>query len=688
MKGTRRDAPHALTRGHVVISMLALGLLLVMAYAFVRALPGQHTPGRPVLTTDRPQPGARIIPISETNVSQGLAITFAGRPAPVQAALAEVSFTLRDAVTGRPATLAAPPAVWIGFQNALQAPSSRDALTCQDKVKLYASGALGSRPEIDLNSYFILALNSDATISVIDPLNGVTGISQLYAMVLLKSTGEDWVMSRDGKRLFVTMPQAGQVAVVDTDGFQVLANVDVGPNPVRIALQPDGRYLWVSNDSTAANAGGVTVVDAEKLDVVARIATGAGEHRVAFSDAPGDAHPHGTGTSPADQTSHAFVANSQAGTVSVIDAHRFQRRADVVVGLHPTALDFSSVSHALYVAGATENTIAVIDVASEAIIARIDAEPGIRAMRIDPSGRWAFAVRPASNRVDVIDASSNRLVHSAKVEGAPDKVSFTQGYAYVHTSEKPDVALFDLAQVGRSDQLAPVMIIGGQLPPDQSPSPPAVADTIISVHEHGSHVLIANPGDRSIYYYMEGMNAPMGTFGNYGHTPRAVRVVDRSIRETAPGVYAANVRIPRSGRYQVAFLLDSPRVVHCFAFTTEPDAPAVDNPGAEALTLRFLNEERTIRAGERFTLKFALADAGTQAPVSDLTDITILATLASGQNSERYRAGSVGKGLYESQLLLPAAGYYHVYTSIPSRGVDAGDLPALTLRVAPSIGSQ
>jgi hypothetical protein len=101
-----------------------------------------------------------------------------------------------------------------------------------------------------------------------------------------------------------------------------------------------------------------------------------------------------------------------------------------------------------------------------------------------------------------------------------------------------------------------------------------------------------------------------------------------------------------------------------------------------------LNEERTMQAGERFTLRFALADAGTQAPVADLTDITILATLASGQHSERSRAESVGKGLYESQLLLPAAGLYHVYISIPSRQVGAGDLPALTLRVTPSIGSQ
>jgi hypothetical protein len=175
----------------------------------------------------------------------------------------------------------------------------------------------------------------------------------------------------------------------------------------------------------------------------------------------------------------------------------------------------------------------------------------------------------------------------------------------------------------------------------------------------------------------------MASFQNYSRTPRAVRVVDRTMRETAPGVYVANVRIPRSGDYQVAFLLDSPRIVHCFSFTTEPDSSAVGDNGKESLTIQFLNEEREIQAGTKFMLKFALAGANTQVPVADLSDVTLLATLASGQRSERFHADSTGNGQYEAQIILPATGVYNVYVTSPSRKIDVGDLPSLTLTVKP-----
>jgi hypothetical protein len=53
----------------------------------------------------------------------------------------------------------------------------------------------------------------------------------------------------------------------------------------------------------------------------------------------------------------------------------------------------------------------------------------------------------------------------------------------------------------------------------------------------GNSVLIANPADRVIYYYSEGMAAPMGSFQNYRREPRALMVVDRSLREVTSGVY-------------------------------------------------------------------------------------------------------------------------------------------------------
>jgi DNA-binding beta-propeller fold protein YncE len=115
---------------------------------------------------------------------------------------------------------------------------------------------------------------------------GVSGITQLYAMIMLDEPGEDWARSADDKRLFVTMPAAGKVAVVDLESFEVIDSVEAGARPVRVVVQPDGRYLWVGNDSDKQGESGVTVIDLRTLAVAARIATGPGHHEIAFSSSP------------------------------------------------------------------------------------------------------------------------------------------------------------------------------------------------------------------------------------------------------------------------------------------------------------------------------------------------------------------------------------------------------------------
>jgi hypothetical protein len=53
-----------------------------------------------------------------------------------------------------------------------------------------------ARPDVDLNTYYVLALNQEANISVIDPLLGF-GTSKLLTLVILKSPGEDWELTSD-----------------------------------------------------------------------------------------------------------------------------------------------------------------------------------------------------------------------------------------------------------------------------------------------------------------------------------------------------------------------------------------------------------------------------------------------------------------------------------------------------------
>jgi tRNA nucleotidyltransferase (CCA-adding enzyme) len=57
------------------------------------------------------------------------------------------------------------------------------------------------------------------------------GGSKLLTLVMMKSPGEDWVLSRQGEKLFVSLPLINQVAVIDTrsihtiDGYNVRAQV-------------------------------------------------------------------------------------------------------------------------------------------------------------------------------------------------------------------------------------------------------------------------------------------------------------------------------------------------------------------------------------------------------------------------------------------------------------------------------
>src|SRR6185503_18765637 len=77
---------------------------------------------------------------------------------------------------------------------------------------------------------------------------------------------------------------------------------------------------------------------------------------------------------------------------------------------------------------------------------------------------------------------------------------------------------------------------------------PTPADGIVQAPGHPS-VLVANAEDKVVYFYKEGMAAPMGHFQSYGKVPRAVLVVDRSLRETRPGIYETVAQMGPAGQY-------------------------------------------------------------------------------------------------------------------------------------------
>lgn len=625
-------------------------LLLVLA-VFVGAV---------AVEADSPPPGEAA---GNRFTRQGVTVEFSIRPVGRDGDLregdyAEVAFRITDAATGQPVRSLRPGA-WMDVGQPIAA-RDNTLLDCRQKMGLFLSGRVGIRPTIDLNSYYVLALNRDSSISVVDPMVGMAGRTYLYAHIPLPRPGADWAKTADDKRLFVTMPRAGRVAVVDTESFKVAGGVDTGGFPVRVAMQGDGRYLWVGDDSPEADRSGVVVVDPAALTVVARIPTGRGHHEIAFS---------------ADDR-YAFVSNLDEGTVSVLEVGRLAKMKDVKTGARPVSLAWSRQGQALYVADGKSGEIAVVDAVRNEVTARIATKPGLGAIRFTGDGRWALALNPERNEVYVVDASANRLVHTVPVAGRPTQLSFTNAFAYVRSLETSQVSMIPLSELGRESTPAVNLFQAGTEAPGPAGPDSAVAGSMTPALGEAA-VLVANPADGNIYFYMEGMVAPMATFRNYGHRPVALTVVNRSLKETEPGVYKATARLPAAGKNDVGFILEAPRVVQCFSAEVKEN-PSLARTGPP-LAIEYLLKDRRVRAGEPLALRFRLTDAVTGAPRTGLSNVRLVYYMAPGHNREQASVLEIGDGVYGASLSVPVSGAYYVHVAVPSAKVEFGDLALLSL---------
>ena len=557
-------------------------------------------------------------------------------------------FDIRDA-SGRPMS-GAFPAAWMDL---VPASEKRDDKSCQTKLSSFISGSLLSQPELDLNIYYVLTLNDDPSISVVDPLFGFGG-SKLLDMVLLESPGVDWALTSDQQRLFVSMPEAQGVAVIDTATWTVLTKLRLKALPGRLALQEDGAYLWIAfEDQKDASKSGVAAYHLSNLMPAARIVTGEGPHDLAFSQ--GDRY--------------LWVTNQSSGTVSLIEVAGLGKVSEIATAPAPVSVEYSALADMAYVSHDSGSIVALSAGSEAKVVARMVAEPGLRALRFAPGGRYGFVPNPAADVVHILDAAKNRIVQTGDMETRPNEVTFSDELAYVRHAGSEIVLTIPLDQIGREGEAVPVVDFpGGQEPPGQFEQP-ALAAGIVQA-PGANAVLVANPGDEVVYYYKEGMAAPMGSFSNYGRRPRAVRVVDRSLREHSPGIYRTEARLRRPGHYDVAFFMDSPRVTHCFEVVVEPNLELAEaRRRARPLLVEPVRSEAEALAGQPWTLQFELRDPHTQEPVEGLEDVQIMALKAPGTWHRRHWAEDRGKGRYAVRIVPPESGVYYAFVGCESRGL-------------------
>jgi hypothetical protein len=161
-------------------------------------------------------------------------------------------------------------------------------------------------------------------------------------------------------------------------------------------------------------------------------------------------------------------------------------------------------------------------------------------------------------------------------------------------------------------------------------------------------------------------------------------VIDRSLREVEPGVYETTVALRRAGAYDLAFFLETPRMVHCF------DLQVAENPALVAerkhqrqpLDVRYRIDDLQVAAGDEVVVRFELVDPVSGEPRPGLADVEVLTFLAPGIWQKRHRAVELegeAPGLYEVRFTPPKPGVFYVFVQSHSQGLAFNASPYATL---------
>jgi hypothetical protein len=210
-----------------------------------------------------------------------------------------------------------------------------------------------------------------------------------------------------------------------------------------------------------------------------------------------------------------------------------------------------------------------------------------------------------------------------------------------------------------------------EFPAGERPFPATAAVTAASMASAPGEasMLLASPNERAVHFYHEGMAAPAGSFENAGRQPTAVAVIDRSLHQASAGIYSAPVRLPQAGRYDVAVLLDAPRLVHCFTIDVAPADGAV---AGRALAIEPVALPRTVATGDRLSLRFHAVDVATHQVRKDLGAITAQAVLAPGTWHRRYAMAPGPDDTWLLEFTPPEPGIYLLSFEAPAVGLSLG----------------
>lgn len=223
---------------------------------------------------------------------------------------------------------------------------------------------------------------------------------------LLKSGSdpEQFDLSRDGKRLFISNEDSAQVSVLDTVNGSIIATIPVGHEPEGVRTSPNGKWVVVTSETDST----VSIIDTGSLKVLKTAAVGMRPRDVAFT--PDSAVVYVSGEGDASLFRVAIPAGEPVTRV-------LQLRKEA----RPMGVVFDAARKRIYVSTGRGGTLAVVeqDDAGGKLLKEIPVGARPWGIALSQDGRRLYTANGSSNDITVVDTSSLNVLKKVPVGKGP-----------------------------------------------------------------------------------------------------------------------------------------------------------------------------------------------------------------------------------------------------------------------------
>jgi autotransporter-associated beta strand protein/YVTN family beta-propeller protein len=274
---------------------------------------------------------------------------------------------------------------------------------------------------------------------------------------------------------YITDPLSGKVFVFNTaTNTSVGAPILAGSLPIGVAVSPDGRYTYVTNNDNST----LSIIDTVTHVVVGSTNVGTGPIGVAVT--PNGKYVYVTSPGPI-MNNNGFVGN----TVSVINAATNALVGSITVGTGPIGIALTPDGKFAYVGNNGSDVVSVINTAANTVVSSIAIPPVSLGstnqpigVALTPDGRYAYVANNGSNSVSVINTATNKLVLSIPLptgSTSPAGVAITPNGQYVYVANMNNqngstTGTVSVIQTSTNTVLAPIPVgnspIGVAITPD------------------------------------------------------------------------------------------------------------------------------------------------------------------------------------------------------------------------------